>query len=254
MNLLVVDWDFFFEQKSMPDIHPEWAHYDWSMNESPFFHKDIWAIRASDFQEAGMELPGLTGEEKDFWKRFKFHPRASLFYSESNADAVHMRVARYVDEVWLYDAHHDAGYHGDLKDVREHGAVSCEDWLCGYYMLGVRHIHTRYPRWKWWAFTTEPKPLIPLERSLDDGSTPPVIFDRVFLCRSGSWVPPWFDAQFDAFVAEAPFHRKVDLGIKPRSAEQVLVDAKNYANAMAMMSTSLKEMTATINHVQEEID
>lgn len=40
---------------------------------------------------------------------------------------------------------------------------------------------------------------------VDDGDPIAEEFDTVFVCRSGAWVPPWCDGQFEEFLDAAPF-------------------------------------------------
>jgi hypothetical protein len=39
---------------------------------------------------------------------------------------------------------------------------------------------------------------------VDDGASHLGQFDKVFVCRSGAWVPPWFDDAFADFLQIAP--------------------------------------------------
>ena len=53
---------------------------------------------------------------------------------------------------------------------------------------------------------------------MDDTTPIPVVFDRVFVCRSGAWTAPWLDAAFFQFLAAAPVTHQVNLdGVAPRS-------------------------------------
>jgi len=121
--------------------------------------------------------------------------------------------------VWLYDAHHDSGYphKGDkdyLSRLLERGAWSCEDWMVLYRALGA-DLHVRYPEWRAWAVTGELEPAVYVDRRVDDGSVPDLEFDKVFVCRSGAWVPPWHDEAFNRFVAAAPIRSSRKFDIQP---------------------------------------
>lgn len=205
MRLLVVDWDYFFHNRLQAgDDH--WPLYDWGHAESPFFIELIWPIRASGFIRNGIELPGTTGQQHNFWDSFQFMPGADTYFAESNSAAAHVDVAADVTEVWLYDAHHDAGYHSENPDeLAEAGVWSCENWMMLYYCLGA-DLHVRYPTWRWDAFDAEPEPAVRIDRQIDNEDNRPteVKFDRVFVCRSGAWVPPWLDQEFFAFLNDCP--------------------------------------------------
>jgi hypothetical protein len=222
MRLLVVDWDYFW-----PDLggsgHSDWPLYDWGHSETPFGIHGAWDFRAQSFFRAGRELPMTTGEEKTFWSRFKFSPSAKLYVAESNARAVTPEVAEGVRELWLYDAHHDSGYkirttprNKNLKyknySVQQLNALvtagrwHCDDWMIFYYSVGTE-LHVRYPEWKEWALNVEPYAGIPqnfLDRDFDDPEEETPVFDRVFLCRSGAWTPPWVDPAFRQFISDCP--------------------------------------------------
>src|SRR5574340_1024527 len=109
MNLLSVDWDFFFPEPS-PDDGRNVELFDWGHKENSFFIDALWTFRAGAFLRAGLELPGLSGEQEDFWERFRFAPDAELFWAESHSAAGLHEVEQRVTHVWNYDAHHDAWY------------------------------------------------------------------------------------------------------------------------------------------------
>jgi len=230
-NLLVVDFDSFFpnpldaNEAGRDDI----LMYDWGHREAPFFIEVLWPGRAAAFERVGLPLPDLDGRELRFWHRFNFTPSAKLYYADSNACAVNPQITgrhRQWDSVWLYDAHHDSGYHAPadwnqyermqaLYDLCQAGRFSCEDWMVLYRAMGAK-LHVRYPEWRASAMDIEPEPLVwDLDRQVDAGITnqPDVAFDRVFVCRSGAWVPPWLDIdeRFEQFVAAAPCKTKVDV-------------------------------------------
>lgn len=216
MNLLVVDWDYFFPVVEHQDNADDqrWQLYDWGHSENqPIFFDYIWVGRAAAFKQAGIDIPRTSGLERSFWERFTFSKNAQLLYADSNSQAYHERVSRHVgsgNQVWLFDAHHDSGYRGTLNDVIERGSVSCEDWTIPYYLEDA-DVHVRYPSWRTSAFELEPEPIVEVERKFDDGERVPDVFHRVFVCRSSAWTPPWVDDDFQTFIDSAPLKRKVDL-------------------------------------------
>ena len=246
-NLLAVDWDSFFVNPwGEPDPakrRKDWMMFDWGHKEAPFFIEHVWTGRASGFLTAGLPLPDLDGRQDTFWERFKISKGAKLFYADSNACAVNPRITGKVrnwDDVWLYDAHHDSGYQGRGLNERERwtavrhllqvGQWSCEDWMIVYAAMGAQ-LHVRYPQWRAWAMDGEPEPMVEVDRQVDDGSTPDVTFDRVFVCRSGAWVPPWLnmDERFEAFVNAAPVKERIDVqpgGTTPREYSQEAAEAE----------------------------
>jgi hypothetical protein len=221
INLLVIDWDYFFPCYTQPD-HPHWQLYDWGHSESrSFFYDFVWYLRAEGFERYKLPLPGTSGEEKTFWERFSFHPEAVLYHADSNAFALEEPLRAGVPEnyviesLWLFDAHHDAGYGaGAFREVLENQRVACDDWMLGYYLFfnnaePLIDFRMRYPAWKTWALEAEPEPKMPLNRQLDEGKTiKQPTFHRVFLCRSGAWTPPWLDSDYATFLEAAPISKK----------------------------------------------
>lgn len=225
MRLLVVDWDFFFPMVELPSrerVRGEAAMFDWGHAETVLNLEVVWPGRASVFLRHGYDLPGTSGQERGFWDRFRVRPHAELYVAESNAEAADPRVADDVTEVLLFDAHHDVGYRGDgdPDSVVDRGVYTCENWMLLYWAMGA-HLEVRYPRWRDYAVDVEPVPWVPVNRRVDDeasGDDTPV--DRVFVCRSGSWVPPWLDQQFLDFVEACPVDVADELGDYPTTPRQ----------------------------------
>jgi len=217
-NLLVVDWDYFFPNPWGGPSRPDILMYDWGHRESPFFINVAWHGRAEAFVINDLPLPALSGAEDRFWDRgFQFAKRTRFFYGESNSGVASNGITgkqRRWDHVFLYDAHHDSGYSSDgmagAVKLLDQSVWSCENWMVLYHFMGAE-LHVRYPGWKTWALDAEPEPLIPVERQIDKGKVPDVVFDTVFVCKSGAWVPSWHDNAYDRFIDRAPFKVKRDL-------------------------------------------
>jgi hypothetical protein len=214
-NLLVVDWDYFF-----PTQEPwgkQWELWDWGHSEgSSIYFGPIWGIRAAEFDRAGVPRPMLNKEWIDWWERFNISEDAVLYYADSNVQAFNQEVRESVGrdpQVWLYDAHHDSGYgeNRDIKQIIRDNKVTCEDWMVGYRLNHQAELHVRYPTWKTWAMDKEPEPLVPVDRTFDNGLPNDVRFDTVFVCRSGAWVPPWCDHDFMDFITDAPVNELYEL-------------------------------------------
>lgn len=197
INLLVVDFDSFFPTFGA-GLSP--ALYDWSHKEAPFFMIDIWEQRAANFFLAGDPLPELDGSQRDFWRRFNFARDARLYVADSNSRAVLREVAQDVRRVTLIDAHHDSGY-GNGRELQQQFRATCDNWMLFYQ--GAQRLVV-YPQWmqgRW----RDPEPEHRVRRiDANAFDAKAYQYHRVFLCRSSAWVPPWFDAAFDQFVAEFP--------------------------------------------------
>lgn len=217
-NLLVVDFDYFFPNKLEAGEYEdrELFLYDWSHDESKMLTDWIWHTRAAAFETAGLPLPQVNDEWRTFASRFKLSDECMVTYADSNAYAGlctpgdEEEYEGPWEQVWLYDAHHDCGYHVDSYDdwtvqFRLNGlAFSCEDWMLVHQMRGSE-LHYRWPQWQ--NFYNKGKLKYPPGVELDaavDGMAPDVEFDHVFICRSGGWVPSWCDTQFFAFLDTWP--------------------------------------------------
>ncbi len=201
MNLLSVDWDYF-----VPSIDGEFA-----LGAAEGFSDDmvdaLWDARAAQLLAGGRALPGTSGDEEGFWDRFALRPPAALFYADSHAQAAHPALRHQYAQVWNFDAHHDAGYEGALEDVFRLGWVGCANWMCYYHLQGAA-LHVRYPGWRGGAMVRELGPLCGVDRAVDDWAEVPVVFDAVFVARSGALTPPWLDDGFDRFIRSAPVAEK----------------------------------------------
>lgn len=258
MNLLVVDFDYFFRVCERPadcEFDGEMALYDWGHSEeSSVFFETIWPIRAGAFLFQGRPLPRCDDEAlRTFWSRFRFAPHTRMFMADSNMYAAHERVRPRVDNVWLYDAHHDAGYHPDaVQRLVSTSEVDCENWMLVYAALDAE-LHMRYPTWRHYGPRVEPEPAVTFDRQVDDGSTPDVTFDRVFLCKSPAWVPSWCDDQWLDFVQAAPFRQKHTMGgMKPRRRFD-LADAERRAEETREMNQMI-ERVVTDTRTPEQLE
>jgi hypothetical protein len=205
-RLLVVDFDFFFANPAETGDDPYYL-YDWQHAETRYGRYLAWPVRAAGFFARGLPLPRCAGYET-FWQRFTHLSRtAPLWIADSNAYAG--TLGRGVDDagwqqVWLYDAHHDAGYGQSYDTFRRRHSFSAEDWTYALYQTGAA-IHVRYPPWKRAAAEEgRDTPLIPVDLRVDPGGPVHRRFDGVFVCRSGAWVPAWCDDQWDEFLTACP--------------------------------------------------
>jgi hypothetical protein len=206
-NLLVVDWDYFFENKmeagrtSDPTI---WL-YDWGHSEAR--KSDwLWPIRAAGFLQHDLPLPGVAVPQ-DWWSRFRIKPGSTLFLADSNmyAGIVRPPGGWSFDNVWLFDAHHDCytvQTPQDLDAWEARGQLTCEDWMFWHYLNDAR-LHWRYPQWLPTPSNNSYPDWLSLDAAQDDMQPLDVEFDTVFVCQSATWVPPWCDDKFDAFVKSA---------------------------------------------------
>lgn len=210
-NLLVVDWDYFFYNPLYAtDGHDErfWL-FDWGHRESPLYIDVLWPMRAAGFLKHGFDLPTVD-VPKDWWDRFNIADDAVCEVSDSNMYSGIAGDGRVFDHVWLYDAHHDLfAIHSpeQLLEYSAKGAVTCEDWMWVHHLQGSR-LHWRYPKWFPYGkhYARELPKWVNCDARKDDMGKldTRMKFDVVSICRSGAWVPPWCDEQFEQFYQSCP--------------------------------------------------
>lgn len=210
MKLLVVDWDYFFPNPMAAgcDTLPRDVFlYDWQPRENLYMIHGIWSTRAAGFMVHGLELPVVKGFE-GFWDRFTFSDEAIALYGDSNLWACNLHPYPLVEDavegepwekVTLFDAHHDCGYKGTYEKWAAQDKVNCENWMLVHHQRGSA-LEVVHPPWRQKVDGIESGPLIPVERRIDTGGPVEDVFDAVYICRSGAWVPPWCDEQFTEFV------------------------------------------------------
>lgn len=208
MRLLSIDWDFFFPVLSM--LEDKDFLYDWGHKEGfSFMLNEIWYIRAGSFLRSNLPLPSTSGKETDFWGRFRFSKDATLHYGDSHALIYLPEVSGGTSEIWNFDAHHDS--FRKLSEIFKDGSgiVTCDNWATVLHSLRRIKIHTFYPEWAPWMM--EDKPSTEMEVQIDPGVPFRRVFDNVFLCRSGSWTPPWIEEEFWKFLESCPLKQRVSL-------------------------------------------
>jgi hypothetical protein len=207
MRLLSVDFDYFFPMphgKAEGETVQEMFLYDWGHREAPFFAEMIWSIRKDAFDGRGVPLPMTSGWEERFWPRFTFAPKAKFYLADSHLDIIREPVIRDITEIWNFDAHHDCGYNGEEDNyIFRGGPYDCGNW--GVYAHFARNIrlYQRYPYWHR-SYVTRDKPPIWITHVGKEFPAADLVFDRVFLCRSSAWVPPWVDDRFEKFRRACP--------------------------------------------------
>lgn len=218
MNLLSIDWDYFFP---MPEEDGS-ALYDWGHREAPLFiDGPLWPMRAGAFMSRGLDLPVVNDHWTGFWDRFHFSDGAQLYFGESHSWAADQRVVEGVTGLWSYDAHHDCGYRkDDLIQAMHQGRYECGSWVLCYWpqisdsraWTDPLDIHIRYPAWKDWKHQENDCMIAGVDRKTDLMGDETPVFDRVFVCRSGAWVPPWCDEDYAQFVGLCPLTDRTDMG------------------------------------------
>jgi hypothetical protein len=181
MRILSIDWDYFF-----PDI----SEYDFITNESvPLFYETIWTLRTackSIFNKKDIIDDYIPNIPSDFWSIMINRP--PLFVSEKHSDILSILSNSIV---YHLDAHHDCGYQEDKN-------CNSGNWgMVGLRCKLIKELHLYYPAWRIPRQENDPM-FAPTSIHFDLPAAQR--YDRVFVCRSGCWTPPWFDLQFQAFI------------------------------------------------------
>jgi len=209
MNILSVDWDFFF-----PDVIP----LDWGHKESPLFIESLWPIRAGNrnllTKEKAIDtiLPDknlLNG----FWERVIYQPGLvySLIITESHADISIILKEDKKNVVVNFDQHHDILYRG--RTIPKGDIPDCDYWAGWGIKYGyIKELHQFYPEWRKQnpessdvnnllpELNTKRKHKITVNYGLSSNYLPK-IFGVVFICRSGAWTPSWCDDKWLEFIS-----------------------------------------------------
>jgi len=209
VRLLSVDWDFFFPVPN--PIDDKEFMYDWGHREDmPFMKEAIWYIRAQPFVANGVPLPMTSSEEENFWKKFYFTSNATLYYADSHVHVFEPQVRQGVRELWNFDAHHDS--FRDIKTVVSEKVIKCDSWATAFHMM-CGDVMLYYPSWGKPYLAELSKPYVKMRIHFD---RPPrkynVVFDKVFLCRSGAWTPSWIEDKFWGFIENCPVKKRQMIG------------------------------------------
>lgn len=236
--MLDIDFDFFVREHP----HLDWGHGEGGVQHTlaAFF----WQIRASTLAANGIDLGELLTPPDDpspevFWdelrkRGWKFSSDLVVLVSNTHARVGMEWLERNlpVEEIIHFDAHHDLGYdEASMCKAEDEGWLDCATWLytTALYSWTMEKIRLVYPEWRRQSggspyspseFLAEECPeevLLDREERLEeagieltwehwlDGAHPPEReIGVITICQSSSWVPPWWDARFKAFVEAAP--------------------------------------------------
>lgn len=233
MHLISIDWDFFTlnrelesdvwdddNRRSMPGA----LLYDWQMSENraPEFESALWEIRAANLIRFGCEPKHATRPMVDVETFIteistRFFPGVA-WSADSHSWAG--PIARQLAEmggggltVWNFDAHHDLGY-GD-NPVADPERIMCDDWaLLGLQQGWIKNYNLVYPDFRGrseWEGVKRPHltgfrkarriKVMTWTEFLDKVDYGEIYAD-VFMCRSSSWTPPWWDGEFQKLREE----------------------------------------------------
>ena len=244
-NLLVVDWDYFFANpmESGDTTDERFWLFDWGHQESVLMRDIIWGTRAPSFLKFGLELPGVTVPE-NWWDRFNIADDAVIEVSDSNMYSGLAGDGAEFEHVWLYDAHHDLYRIKTLADFRHYmdrGIITCEDWMFVHHGNESK-LHWRWPQWHIGGKDvrkTIPK-WVGCDARKDDMGKLDIEFDTVSICRSGSWVPPWCDEQFERFYLSCPGGEVIQVDDVDLKRDFDIEECREFAEKMKAMEAGAR--------------
>jgi len=187
-TIISIDWDFFV---------PEDVRWDFGHAENLLFLNMVWMTRSQLMDEMTTD-----GEEQGFWDKLTNHADIEgASFNVSDSHSYGYQMARGADHLVLFDTHHDVWPWNRKSDH-----VNCDNWARFWLMSNphakmtwVRSAHSDYTLEGFDDFhgaerievLTWGKDVIP-----DFGRV-----NRVHVCRSGCWTPPWLDQSFIDFVS-----------------------------------------------------
>jgi len=182
-TLLTIDWDYFV---------PENPEFDLGHAEAPIFLDMMWRGRFGLLDHIR-----ANGAEKGFWDSLgaSLNGAGPTYVSDSHMYAYSLLSG--IDHVLLVDAHHDCWQEDSLGIDQGEGKIYCHNWLRVWLSKGKqRRVTWVRPEWSKGGFEV-PKDL---KRRISVADKVEGKIDRVHVCRSGCWTPPWLDGQFIEFV------------------------------------------------------
>jgi hypothetical protein len=129
------------------------------------------------------------------------------------------------------------------------------DWMRGDVAAQKRSVHENLPRKMWprvkvGSFTTPTGRISQVVRKGDEE----LDVQAVFVCRSSSWVPPWHDEEFVAFIDSG--EDAINLGVVEPYADHDLLpplEPREFSwEAVEAMNQQMAEMMAKMRGTQGE--
>lgn len=188
-TLLTVDWDYFCPEK------PEW---DLGHSESLAFLDMMWRTRFGL-----MDKITTNGAEKGFWKALGTFGKGTALTYVSDSHIFAYGLLSGIDHVLIVDAHHDCWKEDSLGVEKAQRKVYCHNWLRVWLSKSKKRSATwLVPAWSEGQFSLpdDMKGRVDVIHSIEKWGDKPI--DRVHVCRSGCWTPPWLDRKFIEFVEE----------------------------------------------------
>ena len=250
MNILSIDWDYFF---------PDNFIFDWAMDDKQFvFYETIWPIRwsnrnlydhtiiAKDIYHPDLQL--LNG----FLDKVLINSNPALLsIAETHSDIQHLiELFPAKPDIYNFDQHHDIYYYdhpGKINDQLNPG-----NWV-SYFTTQIHSYHLYYPPWRKSNPEHKDNRLnYATSISYDIPDNPPE-FHIVFICRSSPWTPSWSDHHWIEFIEYFKINYRyvwdhklaLEYALKPRPFN--VEDAENYHKQTTKVIEKLMAKEKEIN-------
>lgn len=189
--LISIDWDYFIDCGGLPTISLRENYANIYLR----WYKEY--IRNPGYVFSYGIHPGLDSFWKNVRQRFNMGDPC-LWISESHKSAYHLCRSLGCGRIVSFDAHSDLGY-GETPSGK--GRIHCANWLAGLL------------QWK----TLEKAQVVlspySAEKPADYGNGKLSFCNMndlvmgedeavagIHICRSGAWMPPWYDAQLTRLI------------------------------------------------------
>lgn len=197
MNILSVDFDFFF---------PDSKQFDWGMSENNRkLNEMLWHIRywEKSILSEKYAKDSYTVDKKRMSRFFENSlsktEDPSIFVFDSHADIAN--ILQSLNEkpiIYNFDQHHDCGYSCDEEDDKK---LNCGNWVkkCKQY---IEEYILIYPLWRLESkeeFFSHVPDVILYDTQFDMRNRLPM-FDILFVCKSSAWVPSWEEVSWKTFL------------------------------------------------------
>lgn len=200
LTILSIDFDYFVDENRL---------FDWGHREQVFFLETIWHIRAHSLAAQGKTLEQavpfrgnpiqflFNSLSREVWNY-------SLAVAESHAAIVPWLNENFPGETFRIinvDAHHDlfysaAHHYKEFFDCGSWGRHMIENGRIASWLQIYPYWRRKYPEETGRIFAWARKHIKLAVAEKLRNCRP----DAIFLCRSGCWVPPCYDAKFTELV------------------------------------------------------
>jgi hypothetical protein len=196
LNILSIDWDYFFPNNRI---------FDWQFQDNKLVYcETLWPIRWSNLSLFDHKIIAKDVYHPDpqllngFLDKLLINSNPSILVLSDTHTDIQILINLFPAKVNIYnfDQHHDI-YYGNKLPKRK-AQLNCGNWV-GYFLDRIESYHLFYPPWRESNLEHTGKLLYTNSVSFTIPESPPA-FDTVFICRSSPWTPSWSDHKWIEFI------------------------------------------------------